>query len=194
MGELLPEVLRGPTPHDDDHQKSSKSGNLMAVDWIQCFSLYIAIFCHSQPHRITDLLGYQNLAICGSQISTGLHMIGTFANRQLLPQHQNGRFLITPFRIWFGNLPPGPLQFNPIGSAHINPPHVCLPGKYLCALSGMKTRVLVVHIHFADMTTSVIAASMFLVSRRNVIKPYIALIRNEGHIPHQLTIIRTKLK
>ena len=35
----------------------------------------IAIVSCSQLHRITDLLGYQNLAICGSQISTGLHMI-----------------------------------------------------------------------------------------------------------------------
>ena len=120
-------------------------------------------------------------------------MIGNFANRQLLPQHQNGRFLITPFRIWLGNLPPSLLQFNPIGPSHMNPPHVCLPGKYLCALSGMKTWLLVVHIHLTDMTTSVITASMFLVSRRSVIKPHIALIRSKGHIPHQLKIIRQSL-
>ena len=66
MGELLPEVLRGPTPYDDDHQKSSKSKFRELdgiIDWIQCFSLYIAIVCRSQPHRITDLLGYQNLII-----------------------------------------------------------------------------------------------------------------------------------
>ena len=44
IGELLPEVLRGPSPYDDDHQKSLKSKYQELndiVDWIQCFSLYI---------------------------------------------------------------------------------------------------------------------------------------------------------
>ena len=66
MEELLPEVLRGPTPYDDDHQKSSKSKYRELngiIDWIQYFSLYIAIVFRSRPHRITDLLGYQNLII-----------------------------------------------------------------------------------------------------------------------------------
>ena len=66
MGELLPEVLRGPIPYDDDHQKSSKSKYRELdgiIDWIQIFSLYIAIVCRSQPHRITDLLDYQTLII-----------------------------------------------------------------------------------------------------------------------------------
>ena len=66
MVELLPEVLRGPIPYDDDQQKSSKSKYRELngiVDWIQCFSLYIAIVCRSQPQWITDLLGYQNLII-----------------------------------------------------------------------------------------------------------------------------------
>ena len=126
-------------------------------------------------------------------------MIGNFANRQLLPQHQNGRFLITPFGIWLSNVPPGPLWFNPIGPAYMNknlwyPLHVCLHGKHQYALSGRKTWVLVVPDHFADVNTSVITVSMFLVSQINVTKQYIALTRNEGHISHQLTIIRTKLK
>ena len=67
IGELLPEVLRGPSPYDDGYQKRSKSKYQELngiVDWMQCFSLYVhitAIVRYSQPHWITDLLGYQNL-------------------------------------------------------------------------------------------------------------------------------------
>ena len=57
MAELLPELLRGPTPYKDDQPKSVKSKyqDLYSIlDWIQCFGLYVAIICRSQPHRITD--------------------------------------------------------------------------------------------------------------------------------------------
>ena len=66
MAELLPELLRGPSPYEDDQPKSMKPKYRdlhSIVDWIQCFGLYVAVICHSQPHRITDLLGYQNLII-----------------------------------------------------------------------------------------------------------------------------------
>ena len=66
MAELLPDFLRSPNPSDEDQFKTSKSRNweiTNIVDWIQCFSLYIAIICRSQPQQIVDLLGYQNLII-----------------------------------------------------------------------------------------------------------------------------------
>ena len=44
----------------------------------------------------------------------------------------------------------------------------------------------VVHDHFANMSTSVIAILMFLVSQKNVTRRYLAPIRNKGHIPHYL--------
>ena len=66
MAKLLPDFLTGPNPSDEDQFKTSKSRNweiANIVDWIQCFSLYIAIICRSQPQQIVDLLGYQNLII-----------------------------------------------------------------------------------------------------------------------------------
>ena len=80
MVELLPEVLRGPIPYDDDQQKSSKSKYRELngiVDWIQCFSLYIAIVCRSQPQRITDLLGHQNLIITSHMRFTDFSWVST---------------------------------------------------------------------------------------------------------------------
>ena len=35
------------------------------VEWLQCFGTYIAIVDHTEPHRVPDLLGYQNLIIQG---------------------------------------------------------------------------------------------------------------------------------
>ena len=68
--ELMPDYLRGPNPSDEDQLKNSKPKNweiTNIVDWIQCFSLYIAVVCRSQPQRIADLLGYQNLIITSHQ-------------------------------------------------------------------------------------------------------------------------------
>ena len=70
IAELLPDFLRGPNPSDEDQLKSSKIRTWAItniIDWIQCFSVYIAIICHSQPERIVDLLGYQNLIITSHQ-------------------------------------------------------------------------------------------------------------------------------
>ena len=50
MAELLLEWLRGTNPHNEDQLKSSKSKYKeisSIVDWIQCFSLYIAIISRS---------------------------------------------------------------------------------------------------------------------------------------------------
>ena len=60
MAELLPESLRGSNSYDEDQLKSSKPKNpgiSSIIDWIQCFSVYMAIICRSQPQRIVDLLG-----------------------------------------------------------------------------------------------------------------------------------------
>ena len=70
MVELMPDYLRGPNPSDEDQLKNSKPKNweiTNIVDSIQCFSLYTAVVCRSQPQRIADLLGYQNLIITGHQ-------------------------------------------------------------------------------------------------------------------------------
>ena len=72
MVELLPDLLRGYNPSDEDQLKSSKSKYRESqitniIDWIQCFSLYIAIICRTQPQRTVDLLGYQNLIITSHQ-------------------------------------------------------------------------------------------------------------------------------
>ena len=70
MVELMPDYLRSPNPSDEDQFKNTKPKNweiTNIVDWIQCFSLYIAVVCRSQPQRIADLLGYQNLIITSHQ-------------------------------------------------------------------------------------------------------------------------------
>ena len=46
MAELLPDFLRGPNPSDENQLKSSKIRTweiTNIIDWIQCFSDYIAI-------------------------------------------------------------------------------------------------------------------------------------------------------
>ena len=66
MVKLLPESLRGFNSYDEDQLKSSKPKHQEIsniINWIQCFSLYTAIICHSQPQQIIDLLGYQKLII-----------------------------------------------------------------------------------------------------------------------------------
>ena len=67
MAELMPDYLRSPNPSDEDHSKPKNWEITNIVDWIQCFSLYIAVVCRSQPQRIADLLGYQNLIITSHQ-------------------------------------------------------------------------------------------------------------------------------
>jgi len=65
MSELLPDFLRRASL-PDEISKSFKPrpqsvGNI--VEWVRCFGSYIAVISRSQPHRVADLLGYQNLVI-----------------------------------------------------------------------------------------------------------------------------------
>ena len=65
MAELLPELLRNASLPDDINKSSKPKphsvGNIM--EWVRCFSCYIAVISRSQPQRVVDLLGYQNLII-----------------------------------------------------------------------------------------------------------------------------------
>lgn len=33
------------------------------LEWVQCFSIYMAVISRKEPHRVVDLLGYQHLII-----------------------------------------------------------------------------------------------------------------------------------
>jgi len=35
------------------------------MDWIQCFSTYIAVVSHTEPEHVVDLVAYLNLIIKG---------------------------------------------------------------------------------------------------------------------------------
>jgi len=64
MAELLAEALLLPEYTVDDQSASSKQKpkevtNIMG--WVQCFGLFIAFISFKEPHRIPDLIGYQNL-------------------------------------------------------------------------------------------------------------------------------------
>ena len=69
MSELLPDHLGSADANVGDRRanktKLSKVDNI--IDWIQCFGIYIAVFSHSAPDRVADLLGYQSLIISASQ-------------------------------------------------------------------------------------------------------------------------------
>ena len=70
MVELIPDYLQGPSSSDEDQLKSSKFKNweiTNMVDWIQSFSLYMAVVCQSQPQKIVDLMGHQYLIITSHQ-------------------------------------------------------------------------------------------------------------------------------
>jgi len=64
MAELLAETLISPEYTVDDQSTSSKQKPkevTSITDWVQCFGLFIAIISLKEPHRIPDLIGYQNL-------------------------------------------------------------------------------------------------------------------------------------
>jgi len=65
MSEVLPDHLCSADANMEDlgtkKKKRSKVDNI--IDWIQCFSIYIAILSLSAPYRVPDLLGYQSLII-----------------------------------------------------------------------------------------------------------------------------------
>ena len=63
MAELVPDRLCAwDTP--EEKSSTSKPWDISdIVEWLQCFSTYIAIVSRTEPHRVSDLLGYQNLII-----------------------------------------------------------------------------------------------------------------------------------
>ena len=69
MAELLPENLNLFTTTDADQSiyKIKRRVVTNIVEWLQCFSTYVAIVSYKQPERVSDLLGYQNLIIQASQ-------------------------------------------------------------------------------------------------------------------------------
>ena len=66
MAELLTDTLISPHCEVDDHtagHKKTPKEVTDIVDWIQCFGMYIAVVSLKEPHRIPDLIGYQNLIV-----------------------------------------------------------------------------------------------------------------------------------
>ena len=199
MGDLLPEVLRGPTPYDDNHQKSSKLKYWELdgiVDWIQCFSLYIAIICHSRPHRITDLLDYQNLIITSHMRFPDFSWV-TY-DREQVAAISTPKWLVLDNTLW--NLARQSTVRPPSNHTRSYEQNLMVPPTLLPSwkapmciewnenLGAGCPRPFCQYEHTCYRCINVFGIP------ENVTKPYIDLIRNEGHIPHQLSIIRTKLK
>ena len=66
MAELCPEHLEALNAAEEDHSKSSrpKLKDISSIlDWIQAFSIYVAVLSKDQPHRDPSLLAYQHLLI-----------------------------------------------------------------------------------------------------------------------------------
>ena len=70
MSELLPDRLGCSKASISEDKswgtKSKKRAVANILEWIQCFSIYIAIVAQKSPERIPDLLGYQALIIDAS--------------------------------------------------------------------------------------------------------------------------------
>ena len=67
MDELLPERLGCPMARGQEDQFSASKPKRRSVssilEWIQCFSVYMAVISCKRPDRIQDLLGYQSLIL-----------------------------------------------------------------------------------------------------------------------------------
>ena len=77
MAELRPEGLG--TMEDSAPGRSTKGKTKMIsniLEWIRCFSLYVAILSRSAPHRVPDLLSYQALIIEAQMEYPGDHWLG----------------------------------------------------------------------------------------------------------------------
>ena len=77
MAELRPEGLG--TMEDSAPGRSTKGKTKMIsniLEWIRCFSLYVAILSCSAPHRVPDLLSYQALIIEAQMEYPGDHWLG----------------------------------------------------------------------------------------------------------------------
>ena len=77
MGELSPKRLDSPDHLASDQPPSSHKVQEVTniIEWVQCFSVFIAIIHRSQPERTPDLLGYQNLIVQTSQICQEGHWV-----------------------------------------------------------------------------------------------------------------------
>ena len=63
MAKLLPDHLSSSPYSDEDQAKRTKvkyKEVLDIIEWLQCFSLYIAMIACSNASCVVDLLGYQN--------------------------------------------------------------------------------------------------------------------------------------
>ena len=61
MAELLPDHFNSSPYTDEDQAKSSKvkyKEVLSIIEWLLCFSLYIAVIARSNASHVVDLLGY----------------------------------------------------------------------------------------------------------------------------------------
>jgi len=96
MAELLSANLEIANATDEDHSKVNghklqQVTNIM--DWIQCFSTYIAVVSCTKPECVVDLVAYLNVIIMGQrsfQDSTGHPMTASLGKRLQIPQQRSG--------------------------------------------------------------------------------------------------------
>ena len=62
MGGLLPERLSTSSADEDTKGKRMKR-SLSILEWLQAYSIYVAVMSSKFPNRIPDLMGYQSLII-----------------------------------------------------------------------------------------------------------------------------------
>ena len=66
MAELLPDHIGiNTTPSKEDMQAAKQKRRQVTniFEWIQCFSIYVAVLTQNHPDHIQDLLGYQALIV-----------------------------------------------------------------------------------------------------------------------------------
>ena len=68
MYELLPSTLTSTQYNtiEDESRKSKHRRELSIMEWVQSFGVYMAVVARTKPHRIPDLLGYQQQIIQAS--------------------------------------------------------------------------------------------------------------------------------
>jgi len=80
MSDLLPNTLTlaeyNASEDQTDSRKSKHRRDLSIIEWVQSFTVYLAVISHSKPHCIADLLGYQQRIIQ----SSCNHQLGCWAN------------------------------------------------------------------------------------------------------------------
>ena len=67
MAELLPDRLgvnAGPPVQGDKDDKKPKHRQVTNIlEWIQCYTIYMAVRAEKHPEKIRDMLGYQTLIV-----------------------------------------------------------------------------------------------------------------------------------